>query len=189
MINKPKPVTGIQQNEFAKLLGVTPPRIIDYINNGMPIGENGLVPFEDAVEWLAENVRNSEARVRRARASWEKSGSTMSRTSSQGARGPKKDITFSEAHRRREVYGAQLKKLEVMEALGKVVRHEDVMTAAFDTYRAVRDQLMTIPDRVSAEFAVEDDPKKIATRLKGELKLALGKVTLGRKKVERERAA
>ena len=38
---------------------------------------------------------------------------------------------------------AKLKKLELAEALGKVVCHEDVMTVAFDTYRAVRDQLLT----------------------------------------------
>jgi len=34
---------------------------------------------------------------------------------------------------------------------------------------------------VSAEFAVEDNPKKIAARLKDELKLAIGKVALGSK--------
>jgi len=73
---------------------------------------------------------------------------------------------------------ARLKKLELAEALGKVVRWEDVQQGTFDTYRAVRDQLFTIPERVAAEFAVEDDPKAIRERLVGELGLALPHVRL-----------
>ncbi len=57
--------------------------------------------------------------------------------------------------------------------------------AASTLTRSVRSPVLAepahIPDRVSAEFAVEDDPKKIAARLKGELKLAIGKVALGSK--------
>ena len=86
--------------------------------------------------------------------------------------------SFAQARTREEVYVATLKKLQLAEALGKVVRHEDVMTAAFDTYRAVRDQLFSIPDRVSAEFAVENDRKKIRKTLVKEFELALNHVRI-----------
>ena len=71
-----------------------------------------------------------------------------------------------------------LKKLELAEVLGKVVRWEDVQQEAFDTYRAVRDQLFSIPNRVAAEFAVETDPQAIRKTLVKEFELALPHVRI-----------
>lgn len=164
------------------------------------IEPDGSVNFETAIEWYANSIlsKDLDKRVARAKRRWArgevKPGSTVARKWTEGRGGSntskaKQSMSFVDARAKKEIYSAKLKQLEVGEALQKLVRFEDVQTAAFDTYRAVRNQLLTIPDRVSAEFAVEDDPKKIATRLKGEIKLALRKVILGRKKVEREERA
>ena len=191
-----QPITGITYREFSHLLGLSAPRINHFVKTGMEgIEPDGSVNFETAIEWYSKSIlaKDSEKRVARAKRRWKrgevKPGSVSARNWSDG-RNTRQTMTFSEARAKREIYSAKLKQLEAMEALGKLVRFDDVQTAAFDTYRAVRNQLLTIPDRVAAEFAVEDDPKKIATRLKGEIKLALRKVVLGREKAEkREKVA
>ena len=148
-------ITGIQKKEFAHLLKITPSRIHQCVVDGMPVEEDGSIDFDAAIEWYEQNINGSATKLRFARRRWAKggikTGSTTARSKSEGTRGPrsnKPSMSFADARCRREIYSARLKKLEVMEALGKVVKHEDVMIAAFNTYRAVRDQLLTLTDRV-----------------------------------------
>ncbi len=104
-------------------------------------------------------------------------GRRLQRGGKQQKRRLAKSLTGHDCRDRHNSIGADYAE-SVHNSGGKVVRWEDVQQAAFDNYRAVRDQLMGIPDRVAAEFAVEDDPKAIRQRLVNELELALTHVRI-----------
>lgn len=72
-----------------------------------------------------------------------------------------------------KAYQARLAKLEFEEKAGKLISAEEVKRESFKTARGVRDALMGIPDRVSAEFAGETDQFAIRKRLETEIRQAL----------------
>lgn len=73
----------------------------------------------------------------------------------------------------REVYAARLAKLEYEKAVGKVIEADAVKLQAFKIARSVRDALLNLPDRVSAELAAEVDPVRVHLRLSAEIRKAL----------------
>lgn len=74
-----------------------------------------------------------------------------------GAKGEPEEgaSTYQKAKIQKEVYVAQLRKLEYEEASKKVVSRDEVTAAVFDFARGARDAVMNIPDRVGAEAAAE----------------------------------
>ncbi len=74
------------------------------------------------------------------------------------------DPTFQKAKTQREVYVSLTKKLEFERLSGKLVEVDAVKVAAFRVFREVRDGILNIPDRVSAEAAAE-----IVKLIKGKL--------------------
>ncbi len=73
----------------------------------------------------------------------------------------------------KEHYGAQLAKLEYEEKAGKLVPAALVKAEAFKVARNVRDTLMGLPERVSAELANMKEPREIAIYLRAQLADAL----------------
>lgn len=63
--------------------------------------------------------------------------------------------TFQKAKVQKEVFVAQLRRLEYEEKAGKLVQRDAVKVAAFRVFRDVRDGLLNIPDRVAAEVAAD----------------------------------
>lgn len=82
---------------------------------------------------------------------------------------PTKKISFSQARSIKEKYGARLAKLKFEEESKKLVRADEVKADAFKTARIVRNLLLNIPDRVSAELASITDPFEVNMRLKKEI--------------------
>ncbi len=76
---------------------------------------------------------------------------------------------FSESRAIKEAYLARLAKLEYEERVGQLVSAEDVKEEAFKLARIVRDALLNIPERLSAELAAETDSHRIHQRLKAAL--------------------
>ena len=56
---------------------------------------------------------------------------------------------------------------------GEVVNASRARQEAFDAARTVRDNVLNVPDRVSAELASETDASRVHARLSAELQLAL----------------
>ncbi len=160
-------MTTISRVEFARRMGLSKGRVTQLVDRGMPTMEDGRISFKAARRWYRANIVE-QGHEREAGRLGGKAAAKKSR-----AVAASRSASFAQARAEKEFYAAKLKQLELAEVLGKVVRWEDVQPGVFDKYRAVRDQLFSIPDRVSAEFAVEDDARAIRKRMVEELELAL----------------
>jgi hypothetical protein len=83
---------------------------------------------------------------------------------------------FSKARAIREKYAAMLSKLDYEERSGKLIDAFEVKTAAEQLHRILRDLLMAIPDRISAELAAEENAANCHRLLEGEIRTVLEKV-------------
>jgi hypothetical protein len=81
--------------------------------------------------------------------------------------------SYSESRALRENYQAKISKLVFEEKMGQLVSAEDVKTRAFEISRLVRDTVLNLPSRISAELAAETNPDLIYSTLTRELTQAL----------------
>jgi hypothetical protein len=68
---------------------------------------------------------------------------------------------YARARAARELYLAQLAKMELDRQRGILVRADEVRLGAFHAARQARDQLIALPDRVSALLAATPDPEEV----------------------------
>lgn len=73
----------------------------------------------------------------------------------------------------REAYAARLAKLEYEERTAKLISADDVEMRTFNLARRLRDRMQTLPRRLAAAFAAEQDPRVIEQRLDDEIRQAL----------------
>ena len=73
----------------------------------------------------------------------------------------------------REGFLARLAKIQYEEKLGKLINRDEVQVERFNTNRIIRDGVLNIPDRVSAQLAAENDEKKVHEILTMEIRNAL----------------
>lgn len=81
--------------------------------------------------------------------------------------------SFATARSVREQYLARLTKIQFEKETGKLVSRDEVQVAAFNKFRTLRDGMLNIPDRVSAQIASETDPVKVHEMLTIEIRKAL----------------
>jgi hypothetical protein len=86
---------------------------------------------------------------------------------------PATGVDYSRARAVRENYLARLAKIDYEERTGKLVSKDEVQVAAFNRFRQFRDQMLNIPDRLSALLAAETDPGKVYDVLASEIRKAL----------------
>jgi hypothetical protein len=89
------------------------------------------------------------------------------------AAAPSANATYHRAKTAREVYEARGAALDYQERVGKLVRADDVRRTAFEKARAMRDRLLSIPDRIAPVLAAESDIARVHDALAGEIKGAL----------------
>lgn len=80
---------------------------------------------------------------------------------------------YQKAKAIKETFAAKLAQLEYEEKAGKLVPAAQVKAEAFKIARNVRDSLMGLPERVSAELAHMKEPREIAIYLRSQLAEAL----------------
>lgn len=73
----------------------------------------------------------------------------------------------------REAYAARLAKLEYEERTAKLISSDEVEMRTFNLARRLRDRMQTIPRRMAAALAAEQDPRVIEQRLDDEIRQAL----------------
>jgi len=73
----------------------------------------------------------------------------------------------------REAYAARLAKLEYEERTAKLISSDEVEMRTFNLARRLRDRMQTLPRRLAAALAVEQDPRVIEQRLNDEIRQAL----------------
>jgi hypothetical protein len=77
--------------------------------------------------------------------------------------------TFGQARTIEMVFRAKLRRLEFETKQGKLIEAEVYRKTAANAFRAFRDGMLGIPDRVSTVVAAESDPKKVHLALKTEI--------------------
>lgn len=92
--------------------------------------------------------------------------------------------SLAEARRQKEWALAEKHQIEVDVRKGELIERKQVLREQFDTYRAVRDRLLGIPDRLADELAVESDPADIHALLTAEVRHALGELADGLEAME-----
>lgn len=78
-----------------------------------------------------------------------------------------------ESRGRKEHYQAELAKLQVAQQRKELVEAEAVKREMFAIGRAIRDGMMSIPDRVAAQVAAIGDPREVHRLLSEEIRVAL----------------
>lgn len=73
----------------------------------------------------------------------------------------------------REAFNAKIAQIEYEEKIKKLISAEKVRVSAFKSARIVRDAIMNIPNRISADLASETDPQKVRIMLTDALNEAL----------------
>lgn len=88
---------------------------------------------------------------------------------------PKKkgSASYAESRALREGYNAELARLLMEERQGQLIEAEKVKEEAFVLARTVRDSILAIPDRLSAELCSITDNNEMHSRLTKELVQAL----------------
>jgi len=81
--------------------------------------------------------------------------------------------TFAEAQRAREVYRAERERLRLLQEKGELVVAADVKKEVTTLMRTVRDNMMSIPDRVSSQLAALTDIHQVHQLLDNEIRTAL----------------
>jgi hypothetical protein len=82
-------------------------------------------------------------------------------------------LEYSKARAVRESYLARMAKMDFEERSGKLVNRDEVQVAAFGRFRALRDGMLNIPDRLAAVLAAESDAARVHDLLSTEIRKAL----------------
>ena len=128
----------VNQKEFARLQGVSPPYINKKVKDGTINLVNGLINVDEARVAL-----NNSREPGINRKPVKDAPDVNHQTAATG---------YGQAKAVRETYMAKMARLDFEERTGKLVSAEDVETAAFNVGRLVRDGMLTLPDRISPLF-------------------------------------
>lgn len=82
-------------------------------------------------------------------------------------------LTMHQAKLTKERYLAALRKLEYEERSGQLIPVDQVSAEAFECARQVRDAMLSIPQRLSAQLAATTDQNEIHNLLSAEIRQAL----------------
>ena len=77
--------------------------------------------------------------------------------------------SFGQARTIEMVFRAKLRRLEFETKQGKLIEAEVYRKATANAFRAFRDGMLGLPDRLAMSIAAESDPKKVHLTLKTEL--------------------
>lgn len=139
------------QAALAVELGVSRQMVSRYVQAGMPVGKDKRIDARAARRWIKANLAG-------------KSGDG-------GAE------TFSGARARKEAALASLRELELQHKRGEVISTLDVALDVAEMLRALRDGMLSLPDRLGPRLAAEDDAATCVGLLRDEIRLLLTKLS------------
>jgi hypothetical protein len=153
-------MTLITQTEFAREIGVSKQYVCYLVKQGVVELKNGLVDPEQANEALA-TIRDPSQPLRR------KNGKNGERNTNELS------TMLLKTRIKNEVERGKLLEAKAKAEIGELVSMEEVKRDAFNTARVVRNNLLNIPDRVSALLASMNEAEKIHEKLTKEIRTAL----------------
>lgn len=135
--------------------------------------ESGVLPLGDSEPGAAQRSAAANtvlsATVGHGAADADESTSSAGAVNAEG----KDPHGYLEARADRERLTVALQALDYQKALGVLVSADEVRRLSARRYRAIRDRLLNIPDRVAAVLAAERDPAQVHAQLTAELKRVL----------------
>ena len=162
----------ISQREYARRRGVSHGAVQRAINSGRIQATGGQIDPERADREWRENTDQSKPRNRitgqpkHARVPGEPSepmdfgGADTGNGTATG---------YAKARAARELYQAQLAKIELDRQRGILVQADEVKLGAFNMARKARDQLIALPERVAALLAATQDVAEVQRILEEEI--------------------
>ena len=159
--------------QFAEKIGVSKQRVMQGIEDGLlktsvKITKKGsrksyAIDLESGLQEWANNIDPSKQR----------DTTKQMDTKSMDAGEAGKVSPYQRAKAVNEMFKAKLAQLDYEEKAGKLVPLAQVKAEGFKIARNVRDSLMGLPERVSAEIANMNEPREIAIYLRGMIADAL----------------
>lgn len=110
---------------------------------------------------------------------WARNTDHAKRPRSGGEESSDLDLSYAEARARREFWQAEKTRLEAEALGGSLVSAEKVKRDAFDLYRRHRNNLLSLPERLAADLAAEDDVHAVNVMLKEAITEALQEISSG----------
>jgi hypothetical protein len=164
----------ISQREYARRRGISHVAVQRAVNAGRISTVSGKIdPDQADIEWR-ENTDHSKPRNRitgspkHARVPGEPSEPMdFGAPAEPGGNGTASG--YAKARAARELYQAQLAKLELDRQRGLLVRADEVRIGAFNMARKARDQLIALPERLSTVLAAIQDPAEVQSILEEEI--------------------
>ncbi|MDG7056617.1 MAG: hypothetical protein LKM43_00460 [Wolbachia endosymbiont of Penenirmus auritus] len=148
----------ITQTEWAKEQGFSKQYVCYLVKKGIVQLEDGLIDREQANEAM-KAIRDPSQPLRR-KGGGERSTSDLA-------------TMLLKTRIKNEVERGKLLEAKAKAEIGELVSIEEVKTEAFNVARVVRNNLLNIPDRVSALLASMSDTEKIHQTLTEEIRTAL----------------
>lgn len=160
-------------------------------------GEDGLIDQDQAdLDW-AKNTDQSQVRTnlkhrrrdpqvdvevgRKLQAQWvEKQRGQEDDILGDTQQGKTAPINFASARAAREIFAARLLKVELDQKLKTLVDKRTVQLEAQNRGQVLRDALLNIPDRLSAQLAAEQSPAGVHEILASEIRMVLEEYSEGK---------
>lgn len=162
----------ISQREYARRRGISHSAVQRAVSAGRIATVDGRIDPDQADREWHENTDQSKPRNRitgspkHARVSGEPS-EPMDFAGTDGGNGTASG--YAKARAARELYQAQLAKLELDRQRGVLIRADEVRLGAFNMARKARDQLIALPERVAAILAATQDAAEVQRILEEEI--------------------
>lgn len=164
----------ISVNEFAKRKGVRVKAVQDGVANGR-VKVTKQKTGKPKINWDTESRAWEENRD-------ESKAYNSGNLKSTGDSAPApSENSFAKAKAVRETLTAKILQLDYEEKTGKLVNADEVKVVWFNLARTIRDTLLNIPERISAELAAESDEFKVHKALQNEIYKVLEVLSHGQK--------
>jgi hypothetical protein len=165
----------ISQREYARRRGITHVAVQRAIKSGRITTVNGKIdPVAADREWQ-QNTDQSKPR-NRITGNPKQSKTPNEPSEPMGLGGtdetigaPSTATGYAKARAARELYQAQLAKLELDKRRGALVPADEVRLGAFNMARKARDQLIALPERLAAVLAAAEEPAEVQHILEEEI--------------------
>lgn len=165
----------ISQREYARRLGVSHVAVQRAVKAGRISTVGGKIdPARADLQWH-ENTDQSKPRNRitgnpkQAKVAGEPSEPMDMVGADEVFGGPSTASGYAKARAARELYQAQLAKLELDRQRGTLVRADEVRLGAFNMARKARDQLIALPERLATVLAAIQEPAEVQRILEEEI--------------------
>jgi len=133
----PRPGATVSKSQFARMVGISPSRVSQMVQAGLPVEINGRIDVARGRCWIADNVDQGRSEAQKGSIA---TGQTSFR--------------FGSGDEKRAIE-IELSRIELEKMRGSLVDKVLVERAIFAAARSERDAWLTWPLRIGADFAAE----------------------------------